>query len=390
MRKICFVTTISMTLKAFIIDTAKYLHEEGNYDITFICDYDEEFKDLLPSYIKYIPVSMKRGINLYGIKAILKMQEIFKKEKFDIVQYSTPNASCYASIAAMIARVPVRLYCQWGIAYVAFSGHKRKIFKLIEKMVCKFSTWIEPDSMSNLKFSHEEGLYVKQKSSVVWNGSASGVNLKKFDIKHKAKWRKEIRSKYGLDENSFVIGFVGRITHDKGVNELFAACKKLFGKEPNFYLIMIGDNEKSKSIDEKLYQWSLSEERVIYCGKTNEVEKYMSALDIFILPSYREGFGSVVIEAEAMGVPVIVTNIPGPIDAMLANETGLIVEKGSSLSLLEIIDKMAYNPTMCSIMSENAVNFVKDKFDQEILVKKILEDRERLLKIMIIGDEACQ
>lgn len=118
MKKICYVTTISMTLKAFVLDIAKYLHENGNYDISFICNYDKDFADSLPKYIHYYPVSMERGISIGGLKAMLEIKKILKREKFDIVQYSTPNASCYTALASAVEHVPVRLYCQWGIAYV--------------------------------------------------------------------------------------------------------------------------------------------------------------------------------------------------------------------------------------------------------------------------------
>ncbi|MCI5616930.1 MAG: glycosyltransferase family 1 protein, partial [Ruminococcus sp.] len=185
MKKICYVTTISLTLKSFVIQSAKYLKENTDWDIVMICDNDDEFQDVLPEGIRYIPVSMKRGLNFDGMSVIRKLVKIFKEEKFDLVQYSTPNASLYVSIAAKIAKVPVRLYCQWGMVYVGFSGIKRKIFKCIEKFVCKNSTEIEPDSYGNLDFAHKEGLYPKNKGRVIWNGSACGVDLSKFDISRK-------------------------------------------------------------------------------------------------------------------------------------------------------------------------------------------------------------
>ena len=169
MIKICFVTTVSMTLKAFVVDLAKYLHETGKFEVSMICAPDEEFSKELPPYIRYYPIQMRRGTNLDGISATVKMAKLFKENRFDIVQYSTPNASLYASVAAFIARIPVRLYCQWGIAYVGFKGVKRTIFKLIEKMVCKLSTNIEPDSKSNLEFCLEQRLYPPQKGTVIWN-----------------------------------------------------------------------------------------------------------------------------------------------------------------------------------------------------------------------------
>lgn len=379
MKKICFVTTVSMTLKAFVLETAKYLHDNGNFDISFICNNDEEFAEKLPEYIHYYPVSMERGISLGGLKAMNEIRKIFVKEKFDLVQYSTPNASCYASLAAWLAKIPVRLYCQWGIAYVGFSGVKRKIFKLEEKMVCKLSTWIEPDSFGNLNFSHSEKLYPMNKGSVIWNGSASGVNTNKFNIRNKSVWRAEIREKFNIPEDAKVYIFVGRVTKDKGINELFSAAKKLIENYTDIYLLMVGPDENSGSVNENLYKWSKENERVKYCGFTNEVEKYLAASDVYVLPSYREGFGSAVIEAESMGVPVIISNIPGPTDAMEKDRTGLVVKKGDINELTLAMDTLYKRVELRTVYGKNAFEFAVAKFDQKKLFQKILLDRNKLL-----------
>ena len=110
MKKVCFVTTISGTITSFVLDFAKYMHESGDYDITFICNKDEKFVEKLPNYIHFIPVEMERGISISGVAATVKMWKIFKENNFDLIQYSTPNASLYASIAGWLARIPVRLY----------------------------------------------------------------------------------------------------------------------------------------------------------------------------------------------------------------------------------------------------------------------------------------
>ena len=377
MKKICFITTVSVTLNSFVINTAKYMHENTDWDITFICNYDKQFEEKLPDYIHYIPVKMERGISLGGIKAIAEMKRIFKREKFDLIQYSTPNASLYASVAGKLANVPVRLYCQWGMAFVGFSGIKRRIFKLMEKFICKLSTWIEPDSKSNLKFSHEQGLYPEDKGSVIWNGSASGVNLQKFDIFQKSDYRKAIRSQYQISEDAFVYGFVGRITRDKGINELLSAFKQL--SPENSYLMLVGREEINKNIDFDLFNWSKSAENVIYTGSTSVVEQYLSAMDVYILPSYREGFGSGVIEAEAMGLPVIVSNIPGPTDAMLKDETGLVVEKADVKSLKEAMERIRTDRELYQSLASNTLAFAENNFEQGKLFEHILDDRKKLL-----------
>ena len=377
MKNICFITTIPMTLDMFILKIAKYLHAKGDYNITFICNNEKsELKNKLPNYINFLPIKMKRGISISGIISIYQLYKIFKKEKFDLIQYCTPNASLYSSLAGRLAGIKNRLYCQWGIRYVGFTGIKRKVFKLLEKITCHNSTWIEPDSFGNLEFSHKEGLYSENKSSVVWNGSASGIDFEKFDISKKEIWKNEIKTRYNLKDN-LVIGFIGRIDKDKGINELLEAFKNLNTK--SIKLLIVGPNDKPETINKELFRWAQKNENIIFTGKVSDTEKYYSAMDVFVLPSYREGFGSVVIEAQAMGVPVIVTNIPGPTEAMKENATGIVVKKRDANALKKAIERLINDPNSRKQMSENSVKFVKERFDNQKLFKYIMEDRNRLI-----------
>ncbi|MCE7792509.1 glycosyltransferase family 4 protein [Salipaludibacillus sp. CUR1] len=379
-KKICFITTTSITIKSFLTGQMAFLKEHG-YDITAVCAKDDSLINDLPPTVTYMPLKMKRGIDGPGaVLSIFFLYRFLKKEKFDIVQYSTPNASIYAAIASRLAKVPVRLYCQWGIRYTGFNGWKRKLFKAIEKVTCSLSTCIEPDSYGNLKFSHQEGLYTPSKSRVIWNGSANGVDLSKFDISKKEAWRQEIRMKNNISDNDFVLGFIGRLDKDKGINELFAAYKSISARYPGTKLLLVGPKDNSGGLHARLLERSGKNESVIYSGFTTQVEKYAAAMDVFILPSYREGFGSVVIEAEAMGVPVIVTDIPGPTDAIQENDTGLLIQKGCSRSLVNAIETLIMNPDLCAKMSKNANRFVREHFEQKKLWKYILEDREMLYK----------
>lgn len=376
MKKICFITTIPLTLNAFVLNTAKYIYENSDWDVSFICSDENDFGSSLPKYIHYFPIKMERGISIAGVKAMLEMKKVFKREKFDLIQYSTPNASLYASMAGRLAHVPVRLYCQWGMAFVGFQGLKRKIFQMEEKYVCHLSTHIEPDSNSNLRFAHEIGLYPKSKGSVIWNGSACGVNLTKFDISNKEEYRKDIREQLDIPEDVFVYGFVGRITRDKGVNELLEAYKKL---NDDSYLIMVGPSEVDETINQELYTWASKNEKIKFTGYTTVVEQYLSAMDCYILPSYREGFGMGVVEAEAMGVPVIVTDIPGPTDAMIDNETGIVVQKADVESLYNAMISIREDKVRYFAMAEKAHDFAVNNFEQKQLFNYILEDRKKLL-----------
>lgn len=380
MKKVCFITTISSTISSFILEFAKFMHENGDYDITFICDKDEDFGKNLPNYIHYIPVEMKRGISIGGLKACAQMYKIFKNNQFDLIQYSTPNASLYASLAGWLAGIPVRLYCQWGLVFVGFDGIKRKIFKLEEKLVCTLSTWIEPDSRGNLNFCHEQKLYPENKGSVIHKGSASGVSLEKFDISQKEIFKNEIRNKYYIPDDAFVYGFVGRITGDKGINELLYATKNILNIYSNIYVLLIGGIDKEESVDSNLYDWSKSNSHVIYCGSTKEVQRYMAAMDCYVMPSYREGFGLTVVEAGAMGIPVICTNIPGPTDAIINEENGLIIEKKDEEGLKNAILRLYTNSELCKELGQAGYKSVKENYEQNNLFKYILEDRENLLK----------
>lgn len=384
-KKICFVTTQTSTLKSFVLSTVEYLVKHTDWEICLISGIDPQFESMLPDGVRFIPVPMKRGISLSGIKATREMKKIFKREQFDIVQYSTPNAAFYASIASKSAKVPVRLYCQWGMAYVGMQGVKRRIFKFIEKQICKNSTWIEPDSNSNRQFAIAEGLYKENKSSVVGKGSASGVSLEKFDITKKDAYRKAIREKHEIPAEAFVYGFVGRVTGDKGINELLTAFKRIYEENKNAYLVLVGRIEKTETLDEEKFAWSKTCENILYVGNSNIVEQYMSAFDCYVLPSYREGFGSGTIEAQAMGVPLIITRIPGPVDGVIEDVTAKIVPKADAEALYQAMLAMP-NENLVE-MGEKGYAFVKENFEQQQLFAKIVEDRKRLLGIEEVGEK---
>lgn len=378
MKKICYCTTIPLTMEAFILKSAAYIHNNTDWDISIICSYDENFAAELPGYIHYYPVNIKRGISFDGLGVIRQMKKIFKRERFDLVQYSTPNASLYASIAAKSAKIPVRLYCQWGMVFAGFSGAKRKVFLREEKFVCDNSTWIEPDSHSNLAFARSLNLYSAKKSSVIWNGSACGIDLNKFDINRKDDYKKEIRSRYGISGDAFVYIFVGRVNRDKGINELLEAYYTLH-KQKKTFLFILGGNEFEAGVNSALYNKSVADESVLYTGKVSDVEKYLAASDCYILPSYREGFGMSVIEAQAMGVPVIVTDIPGPTDGMLDGKTGLVVPKQDASALCGAMEKMYADSEMRLRFGRSGHEFVKNNFAQSRFFEYLLQDRKRLL-----------
>jgi glycosyltransferase involved in cell wall biosynthesis len=382
-KTICFVATLPVTLCTFLSGQSSLLVQEG-WDVTWISRDDPGFRNDIPEKVRFVGLPFRRGIDTVGIpSAIWQLYRIFKAEKFSIVQYSTPNAAFYASTASFLAGVPVRLYAQWGIRYVGFQGAMRWFFKQFERWVCFCSTIVEPDSKSNLIFSIEEGLYKKGKGRVVGHGSACGVDLKKFDHTKKLIWREEFREDLAIKEGDIVVGFVGSLRKDKGVNELLAACRTLFSRRSNAKLLLIGDKTFYQDLEHHLRDWAESSEQVIFVPPTGDIPQYMACMDIFCLPSYREGFGLVIVEAEAMGVPVVVSDVPGPIDAMENHRTGIAVPVGSTEGLAIGIRRLLDNPELRVDFGRNARNFALEKFEQQAFLSLVVQDKE----LMVGGQE---
>ena len=377
-KKICFVVTLAGTFKAFLLDLSNYLIDEHDYDVTVVCDADDSMKELTGEHLHFTPVKMKRGFSLDGLSAISHLYKVFKQERFEIVQYSTRNAGTYASIAAWMAGIKCRLYCQWGMMFVALKGFKRFLLWLDEKIITRLSTVIESESFSMYNESIKRGIYTAEKASVIWNGSACGVNLPKYEISKREIWRDEIREKYGIGRDTFVFGYCGRITRDKGMNELFASFREVI-KERSAYLMIIGAYDNPKTIDQELFAWAKECPQVIFTGRVSDVARYYSALDVFVSLSYREGFGLVVIEAAAMGVPGIVSDALGQRDTIENQVTGLSVPTKNVEKVIEAMITCIDNPDKVKGMGIDARKCVENKYDQRELFKRLAEHRDRLI-----------
>ncbi len=377
--KLCVITTVSLTLRVFLLKQLVHLSQNG-FDVTVVCDFDPIFMRDCPPELKYVHVHMTRKIGGWSILVgWWKLYWLFKRENFRMVQYSTPKAALISSLAGFVAGIPVRLYCQWGIYYVGVNGLMQKVFKLIEKFTCFCSTDIAPDSNGNLEFAIGEGLYPRKKGSVIYNGSANGVNLNKFDVAKKIIWRNNIKVEFSLNEGSFVYGFVGRITKDKGINELINAFQRLAQNDSGIFLILIGMEEEAHELNLTVVEAIHNHPQIITLGWKANVQEYMAAMDVMVLPSYREGFGVVAIEAQAMGVPVITTDIPGPRDAIINGKTGILISTADEESLMAAMHKLKNDQDLLKAMGNKGILFVKENFEQEKFWEKVLEHRMSLL-----------
>lgn len=377
MKKICYVTTIAATIRSFFVPQLKYLSAHG-FDVTVICAPEEDdVQALLGPGIRYIPMGIPRGINLIqSIAAIWKLFRVFRKETFDMVQYSTPNAALYAAIASKYSNVKIRNYHLMGFRYTGFSGLKAILFRYFEKLTCRLSTHIECVSKSNLAFGEQQHIYPAGKATVIWNGSSGGVDLQRFCFDRRDAWRNEIRGRLGFKDDDFVFGFIGRITADKGIHEILEA----FGEIEGCRLLLLGDIENRKTLEEKLLHDAQNDARIVFCPSVNDVEKYYAAIDVLLLPSYREGFGMVIAEAGAMGTPAIVSDIPGPVDVVVKNRTALVVPAKNTAALKSAMEQLRTNPSMVEHMSVLAHAIIVSQFDSDVLCTKIYDRKMTLLQ----------
>ena len=373
MKKICYVVTIPLTARAFLIPQLTRLAQE--YEVSLICSPDPDLQKELGRNIRYLPVEIPRGIDLFKtLSAIRSLKKIFARENYDLVQYSTPNAALCASIAAKAAKMPIRNYHLMGIRYSGADGIGRMLLKALEKLTCRLSTHIECVSPSNRSFGIQEGLFPAEKAVVVGNGSTGGVDLGRFDIRQKDAWRETVREELGIAKEDFVFGFVGRITRDKGINEQLSAFSKMSGQ---CKCLIIGSQEGVSSLDCALWAAALQDPNVFICPETDQIEKYYAAMDALVLPSYREGFGTVIIEAGAMGIASISTNIPGPSDVVIPGRTGLLVPPKDPQALYEAMVAMRAQQ---EAMGQAAYEHVAKYYDGAVLCQAILQRKQQLLK----------
>ena len=385
MKKLCIVTTVSSSIDNWI---KPFLNEYKNHgvDVTVVCNMTEEYRESLISEFPFVhacSMPFPRGMSLLGsVKSIVMLRRFLKKEKFDMIQYSTPNASLYASVAARMSRIPVRLYCQWGMVYVSRKGITRKIFELMERTICRLSTHVQPDSVGNLEFCRKNGLYGEEKSCVIWNGSAKGIDLTAYDVSKKEDYALEIKKKYDITEGP-VIGFVGRLGKEKGCNELFSAFRRIKSDFPKCKLLFVGPIEKEETIEPELLKYFYECDDIIKTGRVTGVEKYMSVMDVFALPSYREGFGMSVVEAAAMEIPTVVTSYPGPSSAMLDGETGIAINVGDQEALYNALKELLSNKEKAQMMGKSGRQFVEACFERKQFIRKYMENRMHLLGVQI-------
>lgn len=376
--KLCVITTVSTSIKAFYQGQLKAFTEAG-FEVTVICADDKELENDLPSDITFFPVSFSRVLSpLNDLMTVFALYKYFRHSRFDMVQYSTPKASLLGAIAAFLARVPIRIYILWGLYYMGQSGLKQSIFKFFERLIGKLSTNIVPISHEMVDFAVNEGIGKREKYEVMLNGSACGVDLNKVDPAKFTGKRKEIRDKHQIPESAIVVGVVARLTGDKGINELVEAFSILAKENENLYLLVVGTQEDKDRLDAKVENILNDHPRVFPVGWQSDPLPYYMAMDVFCLPTYREGFGEVNLEAQAMQLPVVSTDVIGPRESVDDGRTGFLVEVKSVDGLVGAIAKLIYDRNLREQMGTEGRERVRQMFDRDKMIEAVVEHRLNL------------
>jgi glycosyltransferase involved in cell wall biosynthesis len=330
---------------------------------------------------KYFSIDIPRQIHpAKDMIALIKLYRLFRDQQFDIVHSTTPKAGLLCALAGIFAAIPIRVHTFTGQPWVALSGTKRILSKLADKCIGIFNTACYADSVSQKEFLVSKKIIKPSKISVVGRGSLAGVDVQRFNPREYSEVeRSMIRQSLQIPVNSIVLLFVGRIVRDKGVIELVKAFKDTFANDPNVYLLFVGPQELSLS-DLGVDMDAALNNRIKFTGYTDTPERYMSVSKMLCIPSYREGFGTVVIEAAAMGMPAIGSNIYGLSDSIIHGETGLLVKPKHSVELAKALHKLVYDTELCCQLGQSAQRRALEFFSSTVINQKIIREYEFLLR----------
>lgn len=243
------------------------------------------------------------------------------------------------------------------------------------------STDIRAVSRLNKAFAVGEGLYPEKKAVVIGNGGTIGVDMEKFDITQKQIWRNLIRDQYKIDRGSFVFGFSGRVSADKGCSELLAAFKKLEEKANHINLFLVGPVEDHCGVPKELIDWARNSKNVVMTGMIDgsQMNQYYAAMDVLVHPTYREGFGMVIQEAGALGVPVITTKVPGASEVMVDGESSIHVEAKNTKELAKAMWRLSSQPEVTEKLGKAAYERTRQLYSRPIMLENQRVDYEMLL-----------
>ena len=355
-KKLIRVTTADISLNSLLKGQLKFLNQY--FEIIGVAKNTGVLEEVgKREGIRVIDAPLERPISLVkDIKGLWFLCRLFRKEKPWCVHANTPKGSLLAMIAAWIARVPHRVYTVTGLRYQGAHGMLRTILKTMERLSCLFATNVIPEGQGVLHALQEDNI-TKKPLHVIWNGNINGIDTEYF---------KPTKSFTERKNDTFTFVFIGRIVRDKGIHELTECVRKL-----NCNLILVGSFEDGDPVDEDDKKFLLTSEKVRFVGWQTDVRPYLEQADALVFPSYREGFPNVPMQAGAMGLPCIVTNINGCNEIIKDGLNGKIIaaplKEGTKMMKQSLQNTMQWfinHREEVKRMGNNARPMIQERYEQ--------------------------
>src|SRR5574344_489110 len=370
MKKLIKVSTVPMSLNTFCRGQLRMLSQY--YDVIAVSSPDSELQELKEREgVKTIAVPMERHISIFkDISSLLNMIKVFRRERPDIVHWMTLKAGLISMLAARITGVPVRMHTYTGLVFPTETGMKQKILIWMDRLLCACATYINPEGKGVMNDLIKFGITKKQ-LHIIANGNVRGINLDVYsrneDVMKKAETLR--------DDSRFTFCFVGRLVGDKGLNELVAAFEQLKKDGvKNIRLLMVGpEEEQLDPLKAETVDMMNGDDDIIRCGMQTDVRAYYAASDTFVFPSYREGFPNTVLEAGAMGLPAIVTDINGCNEIITKDVNGVIIPSHNEKALYDAMKYFVENNGKIKEMGVNARRVIETKFEQKMIWAELLK-----------------
>ena len=381
--KLIRITTVPVSFNLLLRHQLSFMKE--HYDVIAVSSPGDELAELAArESVTTVPVSMTRSITpLQDLKALWQLYRLFRKEKPGIVHTHTPKAGLLGMTAAWLARVPVRLHTVAGMPLLKTSGSKRVLLNFIERCTYSFAHQIYPNSFELGKIIIRHRYCPPSKLKVIGKGSSNGIDTSYFSPGSVTESRKQaLRQELALAPGARVFCFSGRIVADKGINELVAAFTRLINEFPDVRLVLVGWKEDHLDPLKGATADSINNHPAItWVGYQSDIRPYLAISHALVFPSYREGFPNVPMQAGAMGLPCIVSDINGCNEIVLHERNGLLVPPKDVEALYLAMRLLLTDSGLYSRLAANAREMITGRFDQLFIWQCILEEyREQILK----------
>jgi glycosyltransferase involved in cell wall biosynthesis len=375
MKKIVRITTIPGSMRSLLKGQLKFMNQY--YEVIGISGDGDALEDVRKNEgIRTEVVEMTRTISpIKDIVALFKLYKILKNEQPHIVHTHTPKAGIIGMLAAKLAGVPHRFHTVAGMPLLVVNGPKRWLLNFIEKLTYSCATNVFPNSFGLQKIIIDQGFATKEKLKVIGNGSSNGINTDYFnpDLLNEQDLNL-LKSELKISENQFVFIFIGRIVTDKGINELVVAFNKL-SKNQDIKLILVGWQEEDLDPLIEETETILNQNRsIIQVGYQNDVRPYLAIADVLVFASYREGFPNVVMQAGAMKLPSIVTDINGCNEIITEGKNGVIIPVKNVQAIIDAMTYFLNNPSKLKSMGLKSREIIVRNYQHTYLWNELLKE----------------